>query len=258
MRNSTAYASPQTYAMRNSADHTSPQAYARVGGILYLVIVVTGLFAEMYVRSGLIVRFDPAATAINVMASESLLRKAFAGEMVLLICDVVLALVFYVLLKPINRNLALLAALFRMVHLTIYGVIGLSNITAMILLGSAKYQYLKAFQPQQLEVLAYLCFKLHGEGYDIALILFSCHCLLVGYLIFKSGYIPRILGIGMTVTGLCYLTNSFVGILAPGFQAMLLPWIVLPPIIAEGILGLWLTVKGVNIPKWKEKQAVEA
>jgi hypothetical protein len=237
--------------MRNRTVHASPQTYARIGGVLHLVIIVVGGFAELFARSRLIVSADATATANNIMASESLWRIAFAGELVMLVCDVVVALILYVLLKPIDQNLALLAAFFRLMHVAIYGITGLSNLAALFILEGG--DYLTAFQPHQRQALALLSIKLHREGYAIALIFFGFHCLFLGYLIIRSGYFPRILGILMIVASLCYLTNSFACILAPLFRAILFPGILLPVFVAEASLSLWLTVKGVNIAKWEER-----
>jgi Domain of unknown function (DUF4386) len=229
----------------------SPQTYARVGGVLYLIIIVAGGFAELVVRSKLIVSGDAAATAHNIVTSVSLWRIAFAGELVMLVCDVVLALILYVLLKPIDKNLALLAAFFRLMHVAIYGITGLSTIAPLVLLGGA--DYLTAFQPHQLQALVRLSLRLHGEGYAIALVFFGCHCLLIGYLMFRSRYFPRTLGILLIVAALSYLIDSFVGFLAPSFEAMLFPGILLPALVAEGSLSLWLLLKGVDLAKWAEE-----
>jgi len=118
------------------------------------------------------------------------------------------------------------------------------------LLGSA--DYLKAFEPHQLQALAYLALKAHDYGFGISLVFFGFVCLILGYLLFRSGYFPRTLGILMTIAGLSYLTNSFTLILAPTYSTMIFPILVLP-FIGESSLCLWLIVKGVNVPKWKEK-----
>jgi len=237
--------------MNNRTAPASPETYARVGGVLYLIIIVAGGFAELFARSRLIVSGDAAATAGKIMASESLWRSAFAAELVMLVCDVVVALILYVLLRPVDKNLALLAAFFRLMHVAIYGITGLTNVAVLVLLGGA--DYLTAFQPHQLQALAFLCLRMHGEGYDVALVFFGFHCLFLGYLIFRSGYFPRLLGILMIVASLSYLANSFAGILAPRFQAMLFPGILLPFFVAEVSLSLWLTVKGVDVAKWQER-----
>ncbi len=174
------------------ADHTvetSPQVYARIGGVLYLIIIVAGLFGEAFVRDKLIVSGDATATANNIMASQLLWRISVAAELILLVCAVALALIFYVLLRPVSKNLALLAAFFNLVSIALEGASQLSLLAALFLLGGA--DYLKAFEPHQLQALAYLSLKSHGYGFGISLVFFGCVCLVLGYLIFRSGYLPQ-------------------------------------------------------------------
>src|SRR5436853_7191072 len=131
------------------ADHTaeaSPQVYARIGGVLYLIIIVAGLFGEAFVRGKLIVSGDATATAHNIMASQSLWRLGIAGDLIMHVCDVGLTLIFYVLLRPVNRNLALLAAFFNLMQTAVLVANTLSLLVALFLLGNA--ESLKAFEPR--------------------------------------------------------------------------------------------------------------
>lgn len=173
----------------NRAPEASPQNYARIGGILYLFIIVAALFGEVFVRGKLIVKGDAAATANNILASEALFRVGLAGELLTCVCDVTLAMILYVLLKPVNRNLALLAAFHRVTFIAIYAASKLFLVAGVVVLGGA--DYLKAFDPQQLHALAYLSIRLHGLGYGLSLLFFGVCCVLFGYLIQKSGYLPR-------------------------------------------------------------------
>jgi hypothetical protein len=236
------------------ADHTvetSPQVYARIGGVLYLIIIVVGLLGEAFVRDKLIVSGDATATANNIIGSESLWRIGVAGEMILLVCAVALTMIFYVLLRPVSRNLALLAAFFNLVSIAIEGANDLYLCAALFPLGNAGY--LKAFEPHQLHVLAYLAIRSHGYGFAISLLFFGCVCLILGYLILGSIYLPRILGVLMQIAGLSYLTDSFALLLAPTFADMIFPAVLIPAFIGESSLCLWFIVKGVNVPKWKEQ-----
>ena len=230
---------------------TSPQIYARIGGVLYLIIIVIGLFAEIFVRSKLIMSEDATSTANNILASEQLWRIGFAGSLIMLVCAIPLALIMYVLLRPVSRNIALLAVFFNLVSIAVEALNNLNIFAALFPLGSS--DYLKAFELNQLHVLAYLTLKLHSSGYNISLIFFGMNCLFWGYLIFKSGYFPKILGVLLIICALCYVTNSFAWFLAPKFAAMLIPGILVPCFIAEASVCLWLIVKGVNVLKWKEK-----
>jgi hypothetical protein len=237
--------------MDNHAGETSPQVYARIGGVLYLIIIVAGVFGEAFVRSQLFVSGDAAATADNIAASQLLWRIGVAADLIMHVCDVPLMLVFYVLLRPVSKPLALLAVLFNLIQTAVLVANKLSLLGALFLLGSA--DYLKAFEPNQLNALAYLSIKSHGYGFSVGLIFFGCACLVLGYLIIRSGYLPKVLGVLMQIAGVCYLTNSFALLLAPTVANMIFPAILIPAFIAESSLALWLVVKGVNVPKWAER-----
>jgi hypothetical protein len=237
--------------MATGTVEASPQTYARSGGLLYLVLIVAGVIGELFVRGTLIVPGDAMATANNIMASKSLWRIGIAGDLIMHVCDVPVMLVLYVLLRPVNRNLALLAVLFNLVQTAVLVANKLNLLVPLFLLGSQ--DYLTALAPGQRQALAYVFLKTHDYGFGIGLIFFGFVCLVEGYLIFKSGYLPGILGVLMQIAGVCYLTNSFALLLAPSFAAQLFPLILVPAFIAETSLGLWLLVKGVNVPKWEEK-----
>ena len=238
--------------MTNRALETSPQAYARIGGILYLFIIVAALFGEFFVRGKLIVPGDAAATASNIMGSETLFRAGLAAEMLTCACDVALAMILYVLLKPVSRNLALLGVFFRLTFVAIYGVAKLFEIAALVVLGRA--DYLTAFEPQQLHALAYMSLRVHSFGYGVSLLFFGFCCVLFGYLIDRSGYLPRTIGILLVIGGVGYIVFSLAQMLAPAFAGrVLFPWIMLPAFPAELGLCLWLMVKGVNVAKWQER-----
>src|SRR5262245_30615832 len=225
--------------------------YARIGGFLYLMIIILGGFAELFARAKLIVPADPAATANNILASEWLWRSAFSAEYVMLVCDVGVAVILYVLLEPVDRYTALLAAFFRLMHVAIYGVTGLTTMAALNLIrlsGSSD-----ALDPSQLQALAYQSLKLHGDGYAAALVFFGVHCLLIGYLLFRSSYLPKTLGVLMAIAGLSYLTDSFAGFLAPSLEAVLFPGILVPAFIAEASLTFWLIFKGLDFERWAER-----
>jgi len=227
------------------------QTYARIGGLLYLTIIVIGAFNEAFVRDRLVVSGDPTATAQRIRASEFLWRAHIAGEFALLICAATLTLIFYVILRPVNRDLALLAAFFNIVSVAVEAASGLYLLTTLFPLANA--DYLNALAPKQLHTLAYLSIKSHENGFGVSLIFFGCVCLLLGYLIFRSGYLPKVVGVLMQIAGLCYLVNSFALILSPPLAHQLFPAILLPAFVGEASLCLWLLIKGVNVAKWNER-----
>jgi hypothetical protein len=232
---------------------TSPQVYARAGGFLYLIVIVVGLFAEAFVRSRLVVGHDAAATARNILASESLFRVGLSFELFGLACDAAIAVILYELLRPVHRGLALLAALLRIANGAIFGLTAVCQVAALRLLKGG--DTLSAFTTDQLQQLALLAMKLHGDGYAIALVFFGLSLLALGYLLMQSGYFPRLLGVLACIAGLGYVINSFVRFLAPGIAAQLGPSLLLPGFVAEVSLCLWLIFKGVDLSIWNERTA---
>jgi len=234
----------------------SPQVYARMGGVLYLITIMVGIFNEAYVKGRIVVPGDVTATAANLRSMESLWRIGIAGQMLMVICTVTLTLVLYVLLKPVSKNLALLATFFSLVATAVDSSYLLHLVEALFPLGKAGY--LKAFTPDQLSVTASLSLKSHAMGHGIGLLFFGPFFLAAGYLIFRSNYFPRAIGILYQIAGVGYMTNGFVHILAPGFAAQIFSVIVIPVFVGEASFCIWLLVKGVNLDKWKAHQVLDA
>ena len=233
----------------------SPQIYARIGGVLYLIIIVGGVFGEAFVRNRLIVSGEATATAEKIISSELLWRVAIANELFMLTCAVALALIFYVLLRPVSRDLALLAAFFNLVSITLEAANEMNLLATLFPLANA--DYLRVLDQEQLHALAYLPIRSYGYGFGVSLIFFGCVCLVLGYLIFKSDYLPKVLGILMQIAGVSYLTNSFALILSPSLADRLFPAILLPALVGEASLCLWLLAKGVNVSKWKARASAK-
>jgi Domain of unknown function (DUF4386) len=175
--------------MANSPASPSPQLYARIGGLLYLLLIVVGFWAVLFVRGALIVSGDATATAHNIMASPSLWRSGIAADLLMHMCDVGVMTVFYVLLKPVHRNLALATLLANLVQTAVLAANKITLAIPLFLLGDAAY--LKAFDPRQLSALAYVCLRIHDYGFGVGLIFFGLVCLLEGYLIRRSGFFRR-------------------------------------------------------------------
>jgi hypothetical protein len=224
-----------------------PQKAARIAGALYLIIIAGGVFAEVLVRQQVFVFGDPAATARNILEHELRYRLGFATHLFYLACALPLALILYDLFKRVDGTFAKLALLFNLAAITIESVNLLNHFAPLHLLTA---KGLSAFSDQQLQALAYTSLRLFASGFGVSLVFFGFFCLLAGRLIFRSGFLPRTLGVLMAVAGLCYLINSFSVFIAPGFAARLFPYILLPSLIAELALALWLLVRGVDIRKW--------
>ena len=231
--------------MTSRENEISPQAWARTGGALYLVVIAAGMAAELLIRDRLVVPADANATIANIRAFEFLWRLGIAANLFHLACSVALALVLYVLLRPVHRDLALLAVLFNIVAIAIEAVSKLFLLPSLFVLGTASY--LQSFAPEQLNAIAYLSNRSHTYGFNVSLIFFGCECLVIGYLVFKSRYLPRTLGVLMQVAGVAYLANSFALLLAPALANIVL---LIPAAIAELSLALWLLVKGVDLRTW--------
>lgn len=233
-----------------TAGRGNPQLYARLGGALYLLLIVVGFWAVLFVRGPIIVAGDASATAHNIMASQSLWRAGIAADVVMHMCDVGVMLALYLLLRPVNRNLALLAVLFTLVQTAVSVANKVALLIPLFLLGDAAY--LRAFTPEQRDALAYVCVRAHDYGFGLALIFFGMACIVEGYLIYRSGFLPKVLGVLMQIAGPCYLLNSFALLLSPALAGHLFPAILLPSFIAESSLALWLLLKGVDVERWRQ------
>ena len=231
------------------------QRNARLAGVLYLIITVAAIFAHIYLPSNIIVPDDATATANNIIASESLFRiGSVGGELVILLSEVILAVLLYVLLKPVNKTLSLLAAVSRLAMTTIHGLNLLNYFFVFLLLSGAGY--LSVFETSQLHALVMVFLEAHSYGFTIGIAFLTLHVLILGYLIFKSGYFPKVLGILFIAAGIGYVIDSFALLLSSSYTTT--PGIIAATIsIAEIAFPLWLLIKGVNIKKLDES-ALEA
>ncbi len=225
----------------------TPRTLARLTGALYLVIIACGMFSEVIVRGGLIVRGDAPATIAGILTSEGLFRLGFASDLVVFLCDVAVAILLYVLLRPVDRTLALIAAGFQLVGTAIYGVNLLNHFAVLLIVSGA--DYLAVFEPAQLQALALLFLDIHKHGYDLGLVFFALHCLVLGYLIYRSGYFPRFLGVLLVLAGLGYLVGSGTLFLFPDGVGAVAP-VYAAPLVGELALCFWLLIKGVSLDAW--------
>jgi Domain of unknown function (DUF4386) len=228
----------------------SGQTYARVIGVLFLLSFVAGGFGEIYVPSRLIVAADPAATAANFQTHVMLFRMSFASYLIEAMCDIGASLAFYVLLAPVRKDLSLLAAFFGLVGTAVYAVAELFYFAASFTLGRA--DYLKSFSAAQLNTLAMLSLKLFGYGGGLFLVFYGVATFLRGYLISRSGYLPKFIGVLVMLGGVGFIARNFALVLAPSLPSASLLLLVLPGVLS---LGVWLLVRGVDVPTWEAKTA---
>jgi hypothetical protein len=223
---------------------------ARLAGIFYLLTIVLGIGAFMLER-GIVVSNDAAATATNIMVHPTLFRLTFVGNLLGTICYIAVTALFYELFKPVNRSVSLIAACISLVGCAMGAVsCGLHLVPVALLTGPA---YAAAFQPEQLHALALLFVKASGLAYATAMILFGFYCVLIGYLTFRSTFVPRIVGLLFALAGVGWLT-----FLSPSLGSLLSPVTMLTGLIGEGSLGIWLLLRGVDVQRWQEKASAAA
>lgn len=239
-----------TAAVMESPSKISPLIKARAAGAFWLMTILAGMFA--FLAGGkFVVSGAAAATAANILAHEQLYRWGFVANLIATVCYLAVTLLMYALLRPVNRNLSLLAAFFSLVGCGIGAVSCLFYLAPVVVLGGA--QYLTVFTVEQLQAQALTFLTLSALANDMGLVFFGLHVLTVGYLIRRSTFLPRILGALLIVTAVCYVTNSFANFLSLPFKAYLLPFVAAGGLLGEGSLSVWLIVKGVNLPRWNEQ-----
>ena len=214
--------------------------------ILYPIWFVVGLFSIMYVPTTLIVAGNAAKTASNIMANEMLFRMGIAGSLIEPIIFMLAALLLYKVLKPVNKNHALLMVIFVLVSVPITMLSTLNRIAALPLLNGA--DFLKVLGPNQLHVQMMLFLNLSEQGVLIATIFWGLWLFPLGYLVYKSGYFPRILGILVVIAGFGFLLDPFAHFLLPNYQETLSSILNILT-IGEILFILWLVIRGAKIPE---------
>jgi hypothetical protein len=219
---------------------------ARTAGLIYLVVVVTGIFAELYVPSQIIVRGDALATANNVLASESLFRLGIVTGLISITAFLLLPFALYRLLERVDRNLAVLMVVLAVVSVPISLVNKAHDLDVLLLLSGA--DYLQAFTTEQLHVQVMLALKAAFNGAVVAELFWGLWLLPFGYLVFKSGFLPRILGILLMIGCFGYMTEALGRMLFPaGYaEAGISNFIIIPSALGEVGTCLWLLIKGAR------------
>ena len=218
---------------------------ARLAGFLYLMTIPLGIFGALYVPATLNVPGDAAATANNIIASEPIFRLGIVSNLLAPVILTVVVLRLYKLLRPVDKNVALLMVMFLLLGAAIAMLNELNNLAVLLLLSGA--DYLHVFTADQLHALVLLFLRLHTQGSNIAFIFWGLWLFPLGYLVFKSGFVPRILGILLIIACFGYVIDSL---------AMLLGYAVSVGMLAalgEVLFILWLLVKGVNAERWQNR-----
>jgi hypothetical protein len=230
------------------------QTYARVAGLLALVSVAAGGFGEAYAPSKLIVLDNAAATAQNIRAFDELFRVSFLAYLVEALCDVALALIFYVLLKPVSHGVSLLAAFLGLIGTTLFAVSEMFYFALPTLL-MRDAAYLQTFSPDQLNALTLLSVKMFAFSSAIFTAFFGMAWILRAWLIILSGYLPKLIGALVLLGGLAFVARNVAFVLAPPYPSGQLLLAIMPGLL---LLALWLLVMGVNVAKWETKAAEAA
>jgi len=223
---------------------------ARSAGFFWLMTFVTGASA-LVVGGRFVVSGDAAATAANVLAHEPQYRLGIAANLIASVCYVAATLLVYELLKPVSRSVSLMAAFFSLIGCAMGGLSGGLQLAPLVILKGA--QSSSGFTVEQLQTLAYTCLRVNTQVSSITFLFFGLHCLLVGWLILRSTFLPRMVGVLMVLAGVGWLTLSLSSLLSPPIARFLYPYIMLPGLVGEAVLSLWLLVAGVNVQRWKEQ-----
>lgn len=218
---------------------------------MYLLAMPAASFSVYYVWPKVNVPNDAAQTAINIMAAERLFRVSIVTDVMTWVIDIVLILALYVLLKPVNRHIALLGVFFRIVETAILSVITLGGVVALIVLN--RPDYLAVFETSQLQALARLALGASGAGYDFGLIFLGFGTAVFSYLLYKSGYVPRVFGAWGVFSSLVLLTGGLALIVFPEWRAALMPAYFAPIFLYELALGFWLLIKGARLESGPSK-----
>jgi hypothetical protein len=232
---------------------SSSKKTARIAGFLYLAHFVTFFFADNGVHSTAVGSVDVATTVQNIMASEGPFRIGFVNYLLAAVFFLLAAWALYVLLKPVNKDLALLFVLLNLGGVAIWCSSLFSEFATLLLLSGA--DYLKVFQAEQLQALAMLSLNLYQNGFMISQMFLNLWLFPLGYLVFKSGYLPRILGILLIIDGFAMLTWFFQFFFFPGYEVISTIGLAVG-FIAEGLLCLWLLIKGVKDQKPASIEAI--
>ena len=234
--------------MENQTSLASQSKAARLAGLLYLIAMATGLFAEFYVHfpSTLVVSGDAIKTASNILAKERLYRIGIANNIITFAIDVALIWALYVLLRPANRWLALLAVFFRMVETTLACTAIINSYVAIQFVSDANR--LKPFDANQIQALSVM-HDTYALTFVIVAVFLGLGSTLFNYLLFKSGYIPKVLALWGLFASLLLLISQFVIIIFPEVEKTIIPACYAPIALDEIALGIWLLFKGANISK---------
>ncbi|MFT6045616.1 MAG: hypothetical protein ACI9WC_001317 [Arenicella sp.] len=238
---------------------TSPITYARIAGLLYLIIALFGGFSIGYVPSVVFESGDAVATAANISNHQGLYRLGIFSDIVVLLAEVVLTAILYILFKPVNQTLSLVAAFARLSMVVVMAINSLIYLMPMALLNETVS--LDAFGAGQKQEIALMLLEAHQYGIYIWGILFGLHLSALGYLVIRSGYVPKILGWAMMVGSLGYLLEGLAGVTFTSNElfSMVVIGLLVVVTIGELSFAFWLLFKGITVTcREQKKQTLNA
>jgi hypothetical protein len=241
--------------MTDQTANMSLRFKGRIAGALYLMIIAGGLFAVGYVPAAVGINGDTVATAHNILAQETLYRFGLAIHLIIALCNIPLAAIFYDVFKVVSESFARIIVFFILVAVGIESVNLLNQFVPLVLLTGDRYS--SVVIAEQLQAQAYMPLELQDIGFNISLAFVGCYCLVAGSLIVRSRILPRLVGVMLAIAGAAYVVNCFISIVSPGFAAGLFPYIQLPSFIGEASLCLALLIKGINVDGWNKRDGVQ-
>lgn len=231
--------------MNNVIRELTQRRAAAIAGWGYLIIFILGIVTNFFVFGNLIVPGNAEVTAGNIANNEMLFRSGLVSWLVVLMIDIIIAWALYEFLKPVNKSFSMLTAWFRLVYIAIFGITQLNLLFAVILLSGG--DFLSVFNSAQINALALFFLNGHNYGFLIALVFFGIHLLLLSYMLYKSGFAPKILGILLMLSGLGYITDSCANFLLMDYEqykTVFMMIVAIPGIVGELYLTLWLLFRG--------------
>ncbi|HTD32087.1 MAG TPA: DUF4386 domain-containing protein [Candidatus Elarobacter sp.] len=222
----------------------SIRRYARFGGVLYLCVFIAATFGEVFVTGALVADGNAPRTAAKIAGDAQLWRLSVGAECVTLLCDVAIAWVLYVILRPAGQRLALLAAFFRLTYVAVYAGAVVANVMALRLAQA------------RLADAAMFALRAHDAAFALGLVFFGGHLAIVGFLLAQRPIAQQWLAVILVITGACYIVNTFSGFVLPSLHAVLFPWILVPAFFGELGLTFWLLFDGPRVAAmWDETQS---
>ena len=231
------------------SERYSPRHLARIAGILGLAGIATGAFDIGYVQSTLIVAGSPALTLHNIAAHQGLFRMGFSAHIIELLINIPGEVIAFYLFRRVNLFIAAIALFCGFVGIAVEAVDMLAAYLPFQLATTGTA--LASFTPDQVNAFAQLAAEWERAGLLLSWVFYGVDELASGFLMFRSGFFPRVLGLMLSLSGLCYFTHGLLSFLAPALDGRLYPYILYPCLPGEGLSTLWLATVGLNVAKWR-------